>query len=89
MRVRLKSDEPHDKEPERAQPRCDLYAPLTSPEFECLRQFAVEFGSSLVLDKQMPRFPHLKRLEQLGFIGRENEELYVTKFARMRIHQGH
>jgi hypothetical protein len=37
----------------------------------------------------MPRFPHLKTLVELGFIGREGEEYYVTRFARMRINQGH
>jgi hypothetical protein len=74
---------------ERPQPPCDLYAPLSPDEFECLRQFASEFGDSLVLDKTMPRFPQLKKLVELGFIGREGEEYYVTRFARMRINQGH
>jgi len=42
-----------------------------------------------VLDKTMPRFPQLKKLVELGFIAREGEEYYVTRFARMRINQGH
>lgn len=74
---------------DRPQPAFDLYASLTQEEFENLRKFAAEFGDSLVLDKPMPRFPHLKKLVELGFIGRAGEEFYVTRFGKMRIAHGH
>lgn len=89
MRGRLKSNHRRNNDSDRLQPACDLYALLTQKEFENLREFAAEFGDSLVLDKPMPRFPHLKRLVELGFIGRDGEEFYVTRFGKMRVNHGH
>jgi hypothetical protein len=68
----------------------DLHAPLSPEEFADLVAFADRFGDSPVLDKPMPRFQHLKRLETLGFIAREDDgSLYVTPFGKMRTAQGH
>jgi hypothetical protein len=73
---------------ERKQPEgYDLHAPLSFEELADLRAFADHFGDSPVLDKTMRRFRHLKRLEQLGFIGREEDRsLRLTPFGKMRIH---
>src|SRR5688572_20134966 len=73
---------------ERKQPEgYDLHAPLSPEEFADLRAFADTFGDSPVVDKTMSRFRHLKRLEELGFIGREEDgSLRITPFGQKRIH---
>ena len=44
-------------------------------------------ATSPVTDKTMRRFRHLKRLEELGFIGREEDgSLRITPFGQKRIH---